>query len=658
MRRSERPATCPTAAEAIAARNRRAGRILFLGVVLGSLVTSSVRLSSGRNPFGPPKAAVLAAGVSLALLGLFLAPGSLARVISTLKRSRLAWALMALTGLAGLASATAFDPRRALLGGYPDYRGFVTILGFSALGVAWIAVWLREDGPRLIGRATAGLSLVPLAYAFLQRLGVFPADWRGTLRVGSLLGNPSNFGVYLLIVTPIVLWVLVAEKNVAWRIIAGVSAACSVLALIFTLSRGAWVGAIAAVGVAAALVFASSRWSVSRMRLTYASATALLLVVFAAAVTPGFLHRASRLLDASSRTGSMRLNTWASSVNMALARPLLGWGPDNYRYVSRMFQGRGQIGGSNGYQVVESAHNLLADAATSLGLAGMVAVLAVAGLSGLALTRRVRISPDPGLVIALAAALAGAFVALQFHYVTMDTGALLAMVLAGAVAMDGADADAVPTKPAARVRWVALGLCAMYAVACVGAIGVVGADALSGSATRLAVGGASWASAEREFAMARSLAPWEPEIDGAEGSAATTVLLKRYDDGAYRDGLAAFDRVIRSHPGDAAARAARANLLLVAGRVSRNRRILADAEQAFAAVESMDPNTGVATVGRGIALLSLGRTEEAVSTLKAGLKRSPRLRAGWENLAIAYGRLGENALAERARRKAQRIKEQ
>ena len=627
-----------------------ADRVLFIGVVLGSLVTSAVRFSGGRNAFGPPKAVIFAAGVALALIGLSFAPASLARVVSIMKRSRVGWALMAAVLLAALSSVTAFDPRRALLGGYPDYRGFATLLGVAALGVAWIAVWVRDGGPRLIGRTTVVLSLAPLSYAFLQRVGVYPADWRGQFRVGSLLGNPSNFGVYLLIVAPLVLWVLASEKSSVWRILAGASAAGSVAAIFWTLSRGAWVGGIAAVAVAGGLVLVSGKARARRAQLALVLVSAVLLVSVAAAVTPGFTHRASHLLDAGSKTARLRLSAWNSSAHMALARPLLGWGPDNFRYVLRLFQAPGQIGGAYGYQVVESAHNLEADTATSSGLLG------VAGLSGLTLVRRARTDRDPGLPIALAAALTGAFVALQFHYVTMDTGAALAMVFAGVVMLEVPEVSVAGAgDEGGSLRWIVLGVGVLYAAACIALACVVVADARSVSATRLALRGAPWATVEAEFKSARALAPWEPEFDRVEGSAANAVLLNHFDRAAYLDGLAAYDRAVHAHPGDAVMAAARADLLLAAGESSRDRALIVEAAEAFGAVERMDPNTGIATVGRATALLSLGQTEQAVSLLKSGLSRSPRYRLGWENLAAAYDKLGNAAAAAAARKETAKI---
>jgi tetratricopeptide (TPR) repeat protein len=292
------------------------------------------------------------------------------------------------------------------------------------------------------------------------------------------------------------------------------------------------------------------------------------------------------------------------------------------------------------------------DSAASLGAAGLALVLLVVVLAARRLVIGARAGSEPARSVAFAASLTGAFVALQFHYVTMDTGAILAMVLAGVISTRDPAEQRVSETAVAAARWSALAVGCVYAlVACI-LIALVAADATSFAATRRILGGAAWEQASGDFARVRRLAPWEPRLARSEGEAATAVVLRGYDASAYRDGLAAFDRAGRMHPGDPVVAAERANLILNAGIVARDKAMLAEAERAFAAAEGMDPSSGVIKVGRATALLSLGETDQAIRWFESGLELSPNYRSGWTNLALAYERTGNTAAAEDARRRA------
>ena len=88
----------------------------------------------GEVPFGPPKMATLALATALVLLGFVLDRSALDELTTVACRSRIAWAAGAVIGIAVLATVTALDPRQALFGSYPDYRGLLTILACAIVG--------------------------------------------------------------------------------------------------------------------------------------------------------------------------------------------------------------------------------------------------------------------------------------------------------------------------------------------------------------------------------------------------------------------------------------------------------------------------------------------------------------------------------------------
>ena len=632
--------------------------LLVSGVFVGAFVVPSVVYFGLRNPFGPPKAFVLAVGATLVLLGVALQPAIAARLVQTARRSRLSWVLAGVVVVAGLASLTAVDVRQAILGSYPDYRGLVSICAYFVIGAGALAVWGREDGAGWIGRAATVAALWVGALGALQRIGAFPTGARGTFGtawfVSSTPGNSSNLGVFLVVLLPLVVWVGMRDRSLVVRVLAWIGVALGMLSLVWTLSRGAWLAAMIAIVLAGCVLV----WRIrpgTRTGLSWRVGVVALILVLGILLTPTFLHRASVLVDPTSSTASWRLSTWRSSVTMTMARPFLGYGPNNFHFAYPRFEAPGQIDGRRGYPIVESAHNLELDTATSFGVLGLL-LLATAGiLSAIVVVRSMRAKDaDWALGLALGISLFAGVVALQFHYVTMDTGPLLALVLAGIVdaesrLREGAAAEEpIGSAPVATVRWTSAALACVYLLVSFAALGLVGADRADQRAVDLASMGAPWRIVSAELSRGEQLAPWEAQVIRARGTVATQVLVKRFDPVAAADGMKAFDAALAMTPDDAVLAAERANLLLAAGVAGRDPTLLRESADAFGSAARMDPNTGVSIVGRATALLALGNTVQAITELRRGLALSPRYAYGWRSLERAYTKVHQPLLAKRA----------
>lgn len=637
---------------------------LRASVVLGVFGVPSVMWIGLRNPFGPPKALVLALAAALALGGFALAPAARAAVAGCIRRSHLAWAAAALCGVAVLSALTAVDVRQSLLGGYPDYRGLLSLLAYAAVGVAGLGVWRLDGGASWLLRAAVVCSAWVGGVGVLQRIGALPAGPRGEFgsgwRVGSTLGNSSNLGVFLVVVLPLVVWVALKDERPIWRMTAWAGLAMSSLSLLWTLSRGAWLAAILAATAALALL-AWERRSVNR-RVGLAIVSVLLVAVVGAAMTPSVARRASMLIDSDSGTAKWRLSTWQSSASMALARPFLGFGPNQFRFAYPTFQAPGQIDGRTGYPVVEAAHNLEADTATSFGLLGLAALIACGILAGITVFRSIALRrEDAFLAAALGLGVACGAVALQFHYVTMDTGPPLAVLLAGLVWIEarqraGAAPEAGAEKAGARsaAGWSLAAGALVYLCAAVMAAGLIGADRAEARAATLAAAKAPWSAVRAELSRAEALAPWEAQIIRARGTVATAILGRRFDSAVALEGIEAFDAAVAMTPADAVLASERGNLMLAAGLTARDTGLLRRAISAFSDAERMDPNTGIAMAGHASALLALGRTTEAISLFERALLLSPRYGEGWRNLTLAYRTAGRSTDARHANERAQK----
>ncbi len=181
------------------------------------------------------------------------------------------------------------------------------------------------------------------------------------------------------------------------------------------------------------------------------------------------------------------------------------------------------------------------------------------------------------------------------------------------------------------------------------------ADRLAGRGLALASRGAPWKLAKADLDAAVAWAPWEPQIRRATGTAATMVLVSRFDSQAAIDGTDALSDVSATLPHDAVVASEDANLLLAAGIAAKDQRLLERAAGRFAAVERMDPNTGVPIAGEASALLALGKVDRAIERFERALELSPRYELAWQNLARAYKAVGRARDAAKAERRARQL---
>ena len=203
---------------------------------------------------------------------------------------------------------------------------------------------------------------------------------------------------------------------------------------------------------------------------------------------------------------------------MTLDRPVLGYGANTYRLVYPEYQEPGQVSGTRGYRVIESAHNVLLDASTSFGLAGLAALIAlIAMVSRAAVSDLARERSGQALGPTAFVAIVGGFVAVQFHYITMDTGPMFAALIAFVASTELTIEQRAAASSPAAVKWIAAGVCVVYSVAAVAAFGLLAADSTAARAAGAAKAGAPWPLVHTEFAAAARLAPWEPQIRRARG---------------------------------------------------------------------------------------------------------------------------------------------
>lgn len=647
-------------------RTHSAARARDAAIALACFGTPTIiALWNTGNRFGPVKASVLAFAAALAVAALALDPDTLPRLRALIARSWITLGALALLAVAIIAAVFGRAPGAGIFGTYSDFRGVAMLA--ACVGVFLATAVTAGAAPRteLLARLWWPLHVstaVVLTGAVLQRFEVLPGAFSivGTVpRVFSTAGNSSNLGVLLVLVLPLLVASALGsrpgwQRRVSWALIA-----VALPVLLWTSSRGAVLGAGAALVVWAVLERTRLAHAFRDRRVLAAVAGAGVLVVAVVALTPGTAERLGSLLDTGGRSAQIRLRTWAAAGDAIAARPLLGSGAGSFRTVFPAYMRPGTIDGIEGPQVVEAAHNVVLDGGVSFGLLGLAAAgFALAGAARAAF-RAPADAPDRVAMVASAAAIAGGFVALNFHYITLDTGPLIAFafgLLATAETSPVTTADP-PSIAGTRTARIALGMAAAaLGIAAIAYMLVTVADVSYGRGLALASGGAPWATARGPLERAVRLAPWEPRFAEGVGTAAAVTISRGFDERVYAEGRAGFARTLELKPGDAYTLAGDANLVLLAANLGRQTRLYPEALARHQEAAAADPANGLPLAGAASCLAGMGRWNEAAASYERALQLSPRYVLAWDNIAIAYSNLGRSADADAAKKRADSLR--
>ncbi len=320
-----------------------------------------------------------------------------------------------------LAAAAVFAAAGVVAAGLADYPKFAlrdlrtVILEPAAFFVVLVSVLRdRDEVRRLIAALVAGAALAALVALALIPFGavvteVFPPRVRGTF------GSPNNLALVLERAAPVALalalaagtstlvgarccwgWGRVASTRGFWLLALAVLLAV----LILTWSRGAWLGALVGLAVAARPLWAQVGF---RRRIV---AVAFSLAALAGIVLVTGVERIGQLLRIGDSGAVSRLAIWDSAWRMGRDNWLFGVGPDNFLTHYRDHMRPEAWREPN----ISHPHNLVLDAWVSLGLIGLLALVAVLVLFWRD-WRRIRGEGDGGsdpLAFGLAGAMAAA----------------------------------------------------------------------------------------------------------------------------------------------------------------------------------------------------------------------------------------------------------
>lgn len=307
-------------------------------------------------------------------------------IVEKKNRPRINW--ISGTILAFLIAITISDifginPMKSLWGNFERMDG---LIGLIHLAIYFIIAGTVIDTEKLWMRlfnTTIGVSVVLSLLALIQLGGGMEIS-TAEGRLDSTIGNAAYFALYLLI--HIFLAIFMASKNYSQpapksRYFYGAIVVFHTVILYFTATRGAMLGLIGGIFVAAILlaIFAREHKKLRMTALIMMAAIILIIIGFFAVRNQEFvknnpiLNRFNAISVEGMKTQA-RYYVWPIAIRGAQERPILGWGQENFNIV---FNKDYQPALYNEATNFDRAHNIILDWLVAGGLVGLLAYLSI-----------------------------------------------------------------------------------------------------------------------------------------------------------------------------------------------------------------------------------------------------------------------------------------
>lgn len=437
-----------------------------LGVRFGPAAVVAVVVATGLAAVVPrrPETMLAAVGLTLPLGPVPVGPVEVVQltvafaVVALLGRAALTHGLrlpapaLAVPLLAMLLSAALATPLAR--GSDVAFRLDVQLLLLVLLAVAAASALRSRRALVLVTASTVAGGAVAAGWALVSS-GPSTTFYGGAVvsgRAQGVFSQPNELGLFSAVLLVVAIGFGTTATSRRQQLLCLVAGGLLAAALAQSLSRGAWIGAVAGL-VTLALLSPQARRPIGALA-GAALAVVVVLQLAGAGIAEALLARLDSVLNASDNPYDQRGQIWAEALRQLAERPVTGQGPGGFPYAARGLSGEGIV------LEIEHAHNLFLAAASEYGVPGLLALLALmAGVvvTAVRATRLLAAGPHPrdaGVPVALAAALvavvAHGMVDYPLRNAAVVTTVFLVVALLGAWHLHGADVAAPPAPDPAR----------------------------------------------------------------------------------------------------------------------------------------------------------------------------------------------------------------
>lgn len=319
------------------------------------------------------------------------------------KKSPLLFALLAFVVVLSLATILGADPYHSFWSNFERMEGLVTHLHLFALFLALAHSVKGQKEWAMFLIISLGVSFVEAIHGFLQSTGTLEVVGGGRVFAG--FGNSIYLSVYLMFHFFFAAILFLRSKTPWIRGLAALLFAVELYVFFQSASRGAFIGFSTGVALAAVLFIIFSK---SRMYRVVGLVGVSLIVVLAALILfapQSVLIQKSELLSRlsgvsfKSVSNDPRVMIWGIALEAAKARPILGWGPENFVIPYAQFYNPNLFGNEPWF---DRAHNMFLEWLVAAGIIGLVAYLSIfasVGFIAYKLMRRNLLSQSESIVI-------------------------------------------------------------------------------------------------------------------------------------------------------------------------------------------------------------------------------------------------------------------
>ena len=287
--------------------------------------------------------------------------------------------ILGLLGVWVLAAAFGENPARSFLGSYERMLSVVNFAHFVALFIIMRAVFSSLKEWLVLLRVFLGVSIAVALYGIAQQLGFSFVYHASIDRIDSTIGNAAFLGGYAIFAIFFALFALARDTNPWFRALYFMAIPLNAAMIYFSATRGAAVGLFVGLLCLGAAYIVRPRESFSIVRdhvwKVISVVAIILLAVFLLEKGSGGLFKSFQRFSSvslSDATVQTRILAARTSMDGFLARPILGWGPENYNLVFDKYYNPKLYPTENWF---DHAHNIVFDTATATGAVGLFAYL-------------------------------------------------------------------------------------------------------------------------------------------------------------------------------------------------------------------------------------------------------------------------------------------
>jgi O-antigen ligase len=248
--------------------------------------------------------------------------------------------------------------------------------------IVYYAVVYRLGSRSQIQKLLGGLAGAVIASVLVAGV-MLPQQADG--RAAGAFGDCQLYASFLVLMLPLMLVTSQADESGLRRLVAQIATVFGLAALLFTLNRSTWLGAVAGLLVLGVLAVRYSGPALAgRKHLILAPALLLVVVLAVFFVVTGSASAVLARLAGVATDPALRwrMQAWAAADRMFLVHPLAGWGLGAFSLLGAKFGGPGLSAAvAHGLppSLGETAHNQYFQILAEMGLVGLLLYVAILG---------------------------------------------------------------------------------------------------------------------------------------------------------------------------------------------------------------------------------------------------------------------------------------